>query len=901
MDIRIGIATGPVVVGDLIGEGASQESAVVGETPNLAARLQALADNNSVLVSPRTHELSAGQFEFVDLGKHELKGISAPVNAWKALAPVASESRFEATHRDNLTNLIGRDHEVGLLVERWSQAREGDGQVVIVSGEAGIGKSRLLEVLRRRTGDRNRARLQFQCSPFHINSAFYPVIVHLEQLAQFSPSDSPKTRLDKLEMLLKESLVDGADQLSLFANLLSIPSGGRCQALDLSPEQQKEETLEKLVARVESLAIQQPVLMLFEDMHWADPTTIELMDRLVERIQRVRLMVVITTRPEFVPPWTGQMDVTYLALNRLGRSAAGEMVSKVTGGYQLPEELTEHIVAKTDGIPLFVEELTKTVLESGLVKRIGDSYELTGPLSKVEIPSTLHDSLMARLDRIPQAKSVAQTAAAMGREFTHEMLSAVSNAEKELLESSLEQLIQAELVFRFSRAVQTRYGFKHALVQDAAYTSMPKKTRRALHERIATVIEAQFSETVQTEPEVLAHHYTAADLPAPASKFWLAAGNRAMERSADYEAVGHLKNALVNLEALPDSPERDSREIEIQTGLFRSCTHTQGWGSKEARNSHERVRELGEGSGDLEVMLTVLVGDRIKHWTRAEYPQALEVADKLARLGGIENIDQRTFAMMMRGWPAMALGQVADLPDTARDILEHYDAERQKGFMERYGLDLKVVAWSMLAYHELLCGTQEATLSAIGESVQWARQINHIGSLKWALFWAGAQPAAMTGDVALAETFATELVTIPAKRRSPLDEAWGRLLAGWALAKRGDHERGLGMMTNGESYLWGEEVKMFRSVRLALMAEVCIEAGQHAVAFSTLDDARAHIENTGERVWESEILRLRGNALLSKGESGNAAECFERAVAVANVLDLTVLRHRAESDLAACR
>ena len=481
------------------------------------------------------------------------------------------------------------------------------------------------------------------------------------------------------------------------------------------------------------------------------------------------------------------------------------------------------------------------------------------------------------------------------------MLSAVSNAEKELLESSLEQLIQAELVFRFSRAVQTRYGFKHALVQDAAYTSMLKKTRRALHERIATVIEAQFSETVQTEPEVLAHHYTAADLPAPASKFWLAAGNRAMERSADYEAVGHLKNALVNLEALPDSPERDSREIEIQTGLFRSCTHTQGWGSKEARNSHERVRELGEGSGDLEVMLTVLVGDRIKHWTRAEYPQALEVADKLARLGGIENIDQRTFAMMMRGWPAMALGQVADLPDTARDILEHYDAERQKGFMERYGLDLKVVAWSMLAYHELLCGTQEATLSAIGESVQWARQINHIGSLKWALFWAGAQPAAMTGDVALAETFATELVTIPAKRRSPLDEAWGRLLAGWALAKRGDHERGLGMMTNGESYLWGEEVKMFRSVRLALMAEVCIEAGQHAVAFSTLDDARAHIENTGERVWESEILRLRGNALLSKGESGNAAECFERAVAVANVLDLTVLRHRAESDLAACR
>ena len=396
LDVRVGIATGAVVVGDLIGEGSSQENAVVGETPNLAARLQVLADINSVVVSPNTYQLSTGQFEYVDLGLHDVKGIAEPVNVWKALAPISSDSRFEATHGANLTNLVGRDHEVGMLLDRWSQARQGDGQVVIVSGEAGIGKSRLIETLKRRTREDQPNRLQLQCSPFHTNSALYPVVVHLEQMSGFTPEDSASARLDKLETLLKAAASDSFKQLALFASLLSIPLDERVPGLDVSAEQQKEETFAALLARVVDIAHTQPVLLLFEDMHWADPTTIELMDRLIERIERLPIMIAMTTRPEFSPPWTGRMDVTHLALNRLGRNAANEMVNKVTGGIQLPEALREHIVAKTDGIPLFVEEITNMVLESSLVRRQGNIYELTGSLADVEIPSTLHDSLMAR-------------------------------------------------------------------------------------------------------------------------------------------------------------------------------------------------------------------------------------------------------------------------------------------------------------------------------------------------------------------------------------------------------------------------------------------------------------------------------------------------------------------------
>ena len=851
LDVRVGIATGPVVVGDLIGEGASQESAVVGETPNLAARLQTLADSNSVVVSPSTFELSTGQFEFLDLGEHQLKGIAEPISVWKALAPIASSSRFEASHRAHLTRLVGREHEVGLLLDRWSQAKEGDGQVVIVSGEAGIGKSRLIETLRLRSADDNPIRMRFQCSPFHANSSLYPVIVQLEQAMRFTADDPPATRLDKLEAMLGRSAEDAPERLVLFASLLSIPIEARYPPLELGPDQQKEKTLDALVARIEEITRQQTVLMLFEDMHWADPTTIELMDRLVERIIGISIMVVITNRPEFTPPWTGQMNVTFLTLNRLGRRPATEMVNRVAAGKVLPDDLREHIVSKTDGIPLFVEELTKTVLESDLVTQRGDTYELTGPLSTLEIPSTLHDSLMARLDRTPQAKGLAQTAAALGREFSHEMLAAVSSSDQSSLESALEQLLRAELVFPISRATHPRYGFKHALVQDAAYASMLKKTRRALHERIATVIGEQFPETVQNEPEVLAHHYTAADLAEPASRFWLLAGNRAMERSADLEAVAHLRNGLAALDSLPASEERDAREFQVQTGLFRSLTITEGWGTKEALRSHERVRELGERVGDTQAMLTVLVGDRIRHWTRSEYTEALEVADKLVQMGDELDGWDRSFGELLRCWPSLALGEVRDLPSTAQEILDHHDAEKTRLFNVHYGIDLRVAAWSVLSYHHSLCGTDTDALSA------------------------------------------------PGKRRSPLDDAWARLLAGWAIGKRGDRDAGIRMLEDGLGYLFDEGVRMFRSLHLGLLAEIFLEDDQPGRALKTLGDAQEHIERTGERVWEAEIFRLRGRALFATDNTqlSQARDCFERAVAIADSLGMTRLQCRAEADL----
>jgi class 3 adenylate cyclase len=577
--VRIGVHTGPVVVGAM-GGGERQEQLALGDTPNLAARLQGLAAPNTVVVSAATLGLIEGFFTCQALGEHTIKGLDEPLRVYQLLAESGAQTRLDVVPSRGLTPLVGREQEVGLLLERWAESTEGRGQVVLLSGEAGIGKSRLVEVLRERVGRERVTWLTFRCSPYHTNSALYPVIAHLQRVLQWRPEATPAERLERLEHVLRAARLPLGEAVPLVAALLSVPLAERYPSLDWSPQKQKQKTYEALVAWLVAEAERQPVLAVWEDLHWADPSSLEWLGLVLDQTPTVPLCHLLTCRPEFPPPWAPRSYLTQLTLARLTRPQVEEMVRRVTGGKALPAEVVQQIVAKTDGVPLFVEELTKTVLESGLLQKHEDYYELTGPLPPLAIPATLQDALMARLDRLAEGKAVAQLGAVLGRTFAYELLQAVAPLDELALWRDLVQLVQAEVLYQRGVPPQATYTFKHALVQDAAYQSLLRSTRQQYHQRTAQVMVERFPDLAETQPELLAQHYTAAGLGAQAIPYWLRAGQCAIERSANVEAISHLTRGLELLKALPDTIERAWQELELQIALGPALMATKGWGSR---------------------------------------------------------------------------------------------------------------------------------------------------------------------------------------------------------------------------------------------------------------------------------------------------------------------------------
>jgi class 3 adenylate cyclase/predicted ATPase len=572
LQTRVGIATGLVVVGDLIGSGAAQEQSIVGETPNLAARLQGIAEPNRVVIAESTRRLLGNLFELEDLGAQDLKGIAGPVRAWAALRASSAEGRFEALHAGGLTALVGREEELELLLRRWSQAKTGEGQVVLLSGEAGIGKSRLTAALLERLAAEPHTRLRYFCSPQHTDSAFYPIISNMERAAGLAHDDTPQARLDKLDALLAQTSTSPEDA-ALFAEMLSLPNDGRYPALALSPEQRRQRTLEALTAQVAGLASQQPVLMIFEDAHWTDPTSLEAFGRTVDRIKTLQVLLIVTFRPEFNPPWVGQSRVTGVTLNRLGEREAAAIIVRLVGNKDLPADVMAEIVERTDGIPLFVEEMTKAVLEA---EGEGEARRTAGavPSPALAVPASLHASLMARLDRLGPAKGVAQVGAAIGREFSHPLLAAVTRKPEAELGSALDRLIDAGLLFRQGVPPHATYLFKHALVQDAAYGTLLREPRRALHGHIAETLEGEFAEIAESQPELLARHYTEAGLIEKAVSFWRTAGQRSLARSALLEGVEQLKRALDQIATLPATPDLHGEEIKLHVAFANAMALT---------------------------------------------------------------------------------------------------------------------------------------------------------------------------------------------------------------------------------------------------------------------------------------------------------------------------------------
>jgi class 3 adenylate cyclase/tetratricopeptide (TPR) repeat protein len=575
LEVRVGIATGLVVAGDIVGEGASEERAVLGDTPNLAARLQAIAPPNGVVIAESTQHLVAGQFVFDSLGKQSLKGISTSVTAYRAVGESEAPSRFEAVAERGLIPLIGRDPEIGLLVDRWARAARREAQLILLSGEAGIGKSRIVRGFRELIRDEPHNRVLYYSSPFHRNSALYPATDQLERALRFARDDSPEKKLDKLVRMLNALGLQAEETVPPLASLLSLPTEGRYAPLDLAPVQLKAKILQGLVTVIEAMSVQQPVLMVVEDVHWLDPSTVELLSLVIDRLPSARLLLLITFRPEFEPPWTGHTHATTHALSRLGRMDTAAIVSEVTGGKHLPAEVLNQIIAKTDGVPLYVEELTKTVVESGLMRVEGDGYVLTGPLPPLAIPASLQDSLMARLDRLAAAKDVAQLAAVLGRTFGRELLGVVSPLSESDLDDALGSLVQAELLYRRGIAPEITYEFKHALVQDTAYQSLLKSTRHHYHQRVAQALEEQFPQIVQGEPEVLAHHALQGEVWDKAVTYFHQAGTKAAGRSAYREAVTCFEQALTALTCLPQSHETLDEGIDLRLEL-RNSLHPLG-------------------------------------------------------------------------------------------------------------------------------------------------------------------------------------------------------------------------------------------------------------------------------------------------------------------------------------
>ena len=608
MQTRVGIATGLVVVGDLIGSGEAQERGIVGETPNLAARLQTIAEPNKVVIAEGTRKLLGNLFELEDLGTKDLKGVTGPVRAWAALRVSSAEGRFEAMHAAGLTELVGREEELDLLLRRWSKAKGGEGQVVLLSGEAGIGKSRLTAALLERLATEPHTRLRYFCSPQHTDSAFYPIISQMERAAGLSRDDTTHAKLDKLDAVLAQTSTPIQDA-ALFAEMLSLPNDGRYPALDLAPEERRQRTQEALTAQLAGLTRQRPVLMIVEDAHWVDPTSLEVFGRTVDQIKTLPVLLIVTFRPEFNAPWAGRSHVTSLALNRLGEREAAAIIARLVGNKDLPADVMAEIVERTDGIPLFVEEMTKAVLEAegeGEARRTAAAM----PSPVLAVPASLHASLMARLDRLGPAKEIAQIGAVIGREFSHALLTAVARKSEVKLQSALDRLMMAGLLFRQGVPPHASYLFKHALVQDAAYGTLLREPRRALHARIAETLESQFTEIAENQPELLARHFTEAGLIEKAADLWGKAGQRSLERSALVEAAEQFTRALEQIATLPATPALRREEINLQVALITPLIHVKGYAASETKAAAERARlliEQAEALGEAPEDPTVVV------------------------------------------------------------------------------------------------------------------------------------------------------------------------------------------------------------------------------------------------------------------------------------------------------
>jgi class 3 adenylate cyclase/predicted ATPase len=904
LSARIGVATGVALVGDMSDSAISEEHGILGDTPNLAARLQSLAQPGAVIISGRTKTIAGPQFEYLDLGKVEIKGFAKPVAAWQVAGKTAVTSRSHALQSSDLLPLTGRDEEMELLLRRWEQARSGEGQVVLLSGEAGIGKSRLTVALLERLTREPHIRLRCFCSPQHTDSTLYPVIGEMWRAARFAHDDSPQVKTDKLDALLAQSATPPQDA-ALFAELLSLPNDGRYPPVEVEPQLRRQKTLKALSAQIEALARINPLLAIFEDAHWADPTSLELFARTVELAVNNRLLILVTFRPEFTPPMVGRPHVTELALHRLAPRDIDLLIEGVAGSRSLPAGIRQDIIERTDGIPLFAEEMTKAVLDA---EGESDAQRVCAgtPTPVVAVPASLQASLMSRLDRLGPAKNVAQVGAAIGRQFPHMLLAAVVQKRKEQLDSDLDRLIAAGLLFRHGTPPHANYLFKHALVQDAAYSTLLREPRRELHARIADILESQFPEIAESQPELLARHCTKADLIEKSARLWGKAGLRSQQRSALVEAAEQLGHALAQIATLPSTSELRREQIILQVALVNTLMHVKGYGAPETKAAVAQVRalieqaeRLGEPPDDPSLLLSALFGQWIVNFMNFNGDVVRELAARFLALGEKEHaavplvIGHRTM-----GSTLALMGDLVEARAHYDKALALYRPAEHRRLMTRFGQDLRVTCLAFRSMALWLLGYPEAALNDADCALMEARQIDHAATLMFTLNF----PILVNtycGNYRSANEHLNELVALAEEKGATFRKAEGVLRRGYLLTLTGE-AKAVEIVSSGIDLWRSAGSTIFTPEQEFMLAIAHAGCGQFDDAWRCIGEAMAAMQATGERWCEAEAHRVAGEIALKspQRDEAKAQNHFEHALALARAQQARSWELRAATSLA---
>lgn len=862
LSVRVGIATGMVVVGAVAAPDGASELSAIGDTPNLAARLQGLAEPNTVVIADSTRALTRGAFRYVNLGDRKLKGISEPARVWQVVAGEIAASRFEAAYVAGLSRFVGREAEVALLNSRWEQALGGEGQAVLLCGEGGIGKSRIAEQLRQRLEKTDHTRIRYQCSPFHVSSALQPVITQLEYAAELNADDDDSMRLAKLESLLAPTTANMEEVVPLLATLLGIPLGSRHVMPGVTADVLKRRTLEALAGQLVALARLKPVYWLVEDVHWIDPTTRELIGLCLDRIRDLPVLALVTCRPEFVSTWGHMAHVTSLTLNRLARRQCTELIDSLCAGKPLPAEVLEQIVAKTDGIPLFIEELTKTVLESGLLVERDGSYALAGTLAPMAIPTTLQDSLMERLERLSPVKEVAQIGSAIGREFSYDLLASVSELRDNELKEALGQLVNAQLVYVRGEPPDATYVFKHALVQDSAYASLLRARRQQIHSRIAKVLPEKFPDLIARQPETLAHHYDAAGLEAPAKEYWSRAGRLALANATYAEATNHLARALA-LVAKAAPSEATTRE-EAGLLLDRSIAMVALKGPSSPENVQIATEALRASTplGDDALHFRARWADWIVHSVGGKLPEAAARADMLVAMANrIGDDDLRLQAHHACWTTATARGHVTVAREAIEQGLALYNLDRHREHWSMYGAhDPGVCACSNGSITFWQAGMAKRAQDLSRRAIGLGNELGHPLSVVVA-HMIGAYFDIMVGDDATAETNVQATVAVANEANMAWPAGLGRFLAGWIVARRGEPGRGADQMEASFRSLQEMKVQLHLTFLGTLLARTRLEMGRTEDALNFLEELQLMSAETHQQLFIPDVHRLRAEAL----------------------------------------
>jgi class 3 adenylate cyclase/predicted ATPase len=899
LGLHCGLNTGLVIAGG-IGTPSRQDYSVMGDAVNLAARLEDASERGQIFVGPETYHLTRTLFRYEPLAPMALKGKTDPVQVYQVLGLQDMPESQETAAAAGLP-LVGRSSELTLLLDRWAQATQGMGHVVVLSGEAGIGKSHLAAALGERVVQEGNLRLTIRCSPYHIHSALYPIRAHLERLLHGPGAESATAKVERLELLLRPTGLPLEPVVPLLAALVSIPlPEERYTPLHLSPQQQKQQTLEALVTWLVAAATRQPILSVWEDLHWADPSTLELLELLLRQVPTAHMLLVVTCRPPFQPPWGIRSYLTSLMLSRLGQLQVEQLVTHVTTGKALPPEVMRQVMVKTDGVPLFVEECVKMVLESFLVREEEEQYVLTGPLPPLAIPPTLQETLMARLDHLAPGKTVAQVGATVGRDFAYTLLAAVAPLDATVVQQGLSQLVEAELLYQRGHLPQAQYRFKHALIQEIAYQSLLKSPRQHYHQRIAQALEEQFTETTEAQPELLAYHCTEAGLIEQAIGYWQKAGQSAVQRSAHVEAIAHLRQGLELLKTLPKTSKRTQCEVDMLIALGASLLAVQGYAASEVGETYTHARLLCEHLDDPHQIFPVLRGLWNYYLVRAEYQTAQPLGAQLLTLAQhTQDSAMLLAAHRALGTTLLWLGEVALAHAHFTQSIALYDPQQHRTSAFLYGEDAGVICHIYAAWTLWYLGYPDQALARCQEAVALAQQMAHPFSLGFALFFA-ALLHQFRREVRLTQERAEAAVSLATEQGFPHWRAEGSILRGWALAQQGRAQEGIKQLHQGLMAWRATGAEEGRPYFLALLAKAHGIMRQPEAGLAVLTEALTLMDTTDERVWEPELYRLKGEFFLQQSldNQAEAESCFNHAIHMAQSQQAKSWELRATTSLA---